>query len=63
MKVEPHQLIDIAKNVLIQMGIHDYEDVELTWVMKAGNEWRVNFSFKRELSAFKTVAAFAVNAV
>lgn len=62
MKVEFHQLLDVAKNVLIQMGVRDYKEVELTYVLKVGNEWRVNFSYFKGNSIYKTVSCFAVDA-
>lgn len=62
MKVESHNLLDIAKNVLIQAGIHEYRDVKLTYASKVGIEWRVNFSYWKGLDFFQTVSSFAVDA-
>lgn len=63
MKVESYQLLDIAKNVLIQLGVHDYENVKLTYVMKDGQSWRVNFSYNEKYSSFIKQGCFEVNAV
>lgn len=60
MKVEAYQLLDVAKNILIQMGIHDCKDVKLTWILKVDNEWRVNFSYTTGI--YEKVGAFAVDA-
>ena len=61
MSIEPYQLLDIAKNVLIQMGIHNYTDVQLTRVLKSGNEWRVTVSYTEKGNLFKTESSFAVD--
>jgi len=62
MKVESYDLVNVAKNVLIQLGITDYRDVKLTYVLKEGNEWKVNFSYWKGIDFFQSVSSFAVNA-
>lgn len=62
MKVESHNLIDVAKKALIQMGILDYKDVELTYAFKVGNRWRANFSYYRGADFYKRVSSFLVDA-
>ena len=62
MKVESQNLLDIAKNVLVQVGIHEYRDINLTYASKTSNEWRVNFSYFKGLDFFQKVSSFAVDA-
>jgi len=62
MKVESSDLINVAGDVLGQMGIHDYRDVKLTYVLKAGNIWKVNFSYYKGLDFFQTISSLAVDA-
>ena len=62
MAVEYTNLQEIARKVLNGMGIYAYEDLQLTYVFKVGDEWRVNFSFKEKDSPFKEVGDFAVDA-
>jgi len=53
MSVEPRQLIDIAKNVLRMMGVHDATNVKVTSASKKEFLWLVNFSYQK-LGGFVT---------
>ena len=62
MKVESHDLINIAKNVLIQLGVTDSRDVKLTYAFKDGDIWKVNFSYYKQYDFFQSLSSFAVDA-
>ena len=47
MPVERTQLLGIAKDVLLSLGIGDARDLELNYVKKEGNNWKVGFLFSR----------------
>lgn len=60
MTVEAIDLLNIATDVLTQMGIDKFSDVKLAYANKKGNEWLVSFSFSQEDSWFRKTASFAV---
>lgn len=61
MTIQASQLLDIAKNVLIRMGVHGFRDVELTLAKKERKEWLVNFSYKDQLAWYDKHACFAID--
>ena len=61
MTTQASQLLDIAKNVLIKMGVHGFTDVKLTLATKEGNEWLVNFSYKDQVAWYDKYACFAID--
>ena len=63
MSVEVDQLLDIAGQVLGIMGVHDYNELRLTYVNRIDDEWQVNVSFVSGGTFVRRTACFAVNAV
>ena len=60
-KVESHDLMTVALNVLTSLGVHGYRDVEITSAFREGNTWKVNFSYTTESGWVRHQACFAVN--
>ena len=61
MSVKREDLLEVAQEALDDLGIQNYRDLYLTLFKKAGNEWRVNFSYIPSWSWSNRVGCFAVN--
>lgn len=61
MSVERSQLLEITKTVLTELGITNATNVELTYVEKMKDEWRVSFNYTPPTSWSKSVGCFSVN--
>ena len=62
MSIPPEELITITKRVLKLLGVTSYTDLQLTYVLKDEDTWKVSFSYLPFLSIARKVGCFRVDA-
>lgn len=66
MSIEAGDLKMIAEQVLVNLGIVDYENLQITYAVKTEDKWKVSFEYEphRGFSGgvIRKIGSFAVNA-
>lgn len=62
MTVQPEELLEIANRVLKLLNVKGYSKLELMYVMKVQDVWRISFTYEPYSSVIKKAGSFKVNA-
>jgi len=61
MAIERDDLLEVAKEALEGLGIKNYSNIQLTYIQKAGNGWRVSFTYTPFMGWSEKIGCFAVD--
>ena len=62
MSIERSQLLGITEKVLRELGVHSSSSIQLTYVQKVKDEWRVSFNYTPQISWSKDVGCYSIDA-